>query len=197
MNKYIYTSIIGVMSLLIGAGCSKNDDSSGEKMESAHGSPAESAEIVYKAAEGWIQETPRGSMRLDQYRLPGQDGAKDAELAVFVFPGGGGNVQANIDRWIGQFKQPDGSSSTDFTEIGNTNSHDLPVTLVYVTGTYLSGAMGGAMSGSSKEMPGFAMLAAIVETEKDPWFFKAVGPQPTIDYWRPAFESFTQTFKLK
>ena len=101
----------------------------------------------------------------------------------------------HIDRWIGQFKQPDGSSSADKAEIKNSTSNGLPVTLVYVTGTHLSGSMGGPMGGNTQELPGFAMLAAIVETSSDPWFFKAIGPQATIDHWRPAFESFAKTFK--
>jgi hypothetical protein len=131
-------------------------------------------------------------MRKAQFKLPGKNHSLDAELAVFVFPGGGGGVQANIDRWIGQFKQPDGSSSEHKTEINKVISNDLPVTLVYTTGTYLSGSMGG---GNSQELPGFAMIAAIVETSRDPWFFKAIGPQETIDAWRPAFKDFANTFK--
>ena len=63
--------------------------------------------------------------------------------------------------------------------------------IVYVTGTHLKGTMGG----QSAELPGYAMIAAIVQTSTDPWFFKAVGPQVTIDYWRPAFESFAKTIK--
>jgi len=37
-------------------------------------------------------------------------------MAVFVFPGGGGGVQANINRWVSQFKQPDGSFLFHFFE---------------------------------------------------------------------------------
>ena len=73
----------------------------------------------------------------------------------------------------------------------------MPVTLVYVTGTHFNGAMGGPMSGKAEEFPKFAMIAAIVETSSDPWFFKTVVPQATIDQLRPAFESFAKTFKQK
>jgi hypothetical protein len=134
-------------------------------------------------------------MRKAQFKLPGKNQAMDAELAVFVFPGSGGGIQANIDRWIGQFIQPDGSSTEDKTEIKKVKANSLPITLVYLTGTYMSGSMGGPMGGSSTELPGFAMVAAIVETSDNPWFFKAVGPQATIENWRPAFETFIKTFK--
>ncbi len=176
-------------------GCGKSEESSKPELQSGHGEKISSGELTYTPAAEWIKEKPRSSMRKAQYKFPGVGQSGDAEMAVFVFPGSGGGVQANIDRWIGQFKQPDGSSSADKAEIKNSTSNGLPVTLIYVTGTHLSGSMGGPMGGNTQELPGFAMLAAIVETSSDPWFFKAIGPQATIDHWRPAFESFAKTFK--
>ena len=132
-------------------------------------------------------------MRKAQYRLPGIEGAGDAEMAVFVFPGGGGAVQANINRWVSQFKQPGGSDSMDKAEISKIESHGLQVTLVYVTGSYLNETMGGSKS----ELADYAMIAAIVETSADPWFFKTVGPKTTINHWRQKFENFATTFSEK
>ncbi len=40
-------------------------------------------------------------------------------------------------------------------------------------------------------------VAAIVETSTDPWFFKTVGPEATINHWRPAFEKFAGSMKHK
>jgi hypothetical protein len=151
-----------------------------------------SGEPSYSVPDGWKEETPSGSMRKAQYRLPGADGAGDAELAIFVFPGGGGSVQANINRWIGQFKQPDGSDSMEKTDIKYIESHGLSVTLIYITGTHLKGTMGGPKT----ELNNYAMVAAIVETSTDPWFFKTVGPETTINHWRPEFEKFVGTIKL-
>jgi len=175
----------------------KDEDKGKSDLQPGHEDVSASAEIVYSPDAGWIQEKPRTSMRLAQFRLPGKGNSGDAELGVFVFPGSGGAVQANIDRWVAQFKQPDGSSSAEKAEIIKSTSNGLPVTLVYVTGTHLNGAMGGPMSGKAEELPKFAMIAAIVETSSDPWFFKTVGPQATIDQWRPSFESFAKTFKQK
>ena len=77
-------------------------------------------DLAANVPEGWVEEEPASSMRLAQYRLPG-DGAGDAVLAVFHFGSNqGGSVDANIDRWYGQFSQPDGgdtkarSGSTDY-----------------------------------------------------------------------------------
>jgi len=197
MFRFTFILLIFIVISLVISGCGKNEDTGNSELQPGHGEITTSGEITYTPAVGWIQEKPRTSMRIAQFKLPGKGSSEDAELAVFVFPGSGGAVQANIDRWIGQFKQPDGSSSAEKAEIKKSATNGLPVTLVYVTGTHLKDAMGGPMSGKSEGIPGSAMIAAIVETSSDPWFFKAVGPQATIEHWRPAFESFVKTFKQK
>jgi hypothetical protein len=170
-------------------GCKSKDENT-EQLP-AHGNSGVMGELSYTVPNSWKEEIPSGSMRKAQFRLPGVEGAADAEMAIFVFPGSGGGVQANINRWIGQFKQPDGSNSMDKAEIKKIESNGLPVTLVYVAGTYLKGTMGGTKS----ELADYAMIAAIVETSTDPWFFKTVGPEKTINHWRPAFEKFAGTIK--
>ncbi len=145
--------------------------------------------------DGWVSETPNSRMRRAQIRLPGPDSLEDAEMAVFVFPGSGGSVTDNLNRWYKQFKQPDGADSEERAEISKVRVNDLNVTIVYVTGTYLQSPSTMMMGAPVKEVPSAAMLAAIVETKTDPWFFKAVGPQSTIDYWRPVFNKFVHSFK--
>ena len=67
------------------------------------------------------------------------------ECGVFYFgPGQGGGVQANVDRWIGQFQQPNGKPSKDVAHMGKKTIHGFNVTTVDVTGTYMG--MGGPMS---------------------------------------------------
>ena len=192
-----YIKYAGFSILLMLAACKSDNDQTHSKMEAAHGNASMTGTVSYQAPADWIKEPPTSSMRKDQYQLPGQDGAGSAELGVFVFPGSGGAVQANITRWLHQFKQPDGSSSEEKAQISKISSNGLQSTLVYVTGTYVPGTMGGPMSGSTEELPGYAMIAAIVETSSDPWFFKATGPQPTIDHWREPFETFIKSVSEK
>ena len=188
MNN-IYRLLILFSIFFICMGCQSKDENTQES--STLGRSNVSGELSYKVPDSWKKETPSRSMRKAQFRLPGTDAANDAEMAVFVFPGGGGGVQANISRWIGQFIQPDGGETMDKAEIKEVKSHGLPVTLIYVTGTHLKGTMGGPKT----ELENYAMIAAIVETSIDPWFFKTIGPQATIDRWRPDFENFASTMK--
>ncbi|MBI4531753.1 MAG: hypothetical protein HY709_09520 [Candidatus Latescibacteria bacterium] len=156
-----------------------------------------SGEITYTVPDGWVEQTPSSPMRRAQFGLPGVEGAGDAELAVFFFPGTGGTVEENLDRWYGQFTQPDGSSTKGRVEKKRMSVHGLPITMVYVTGTYLKSRSPTMMEGSVDEMPWYAMIAAVAETANGPWFFKATGPQKTIDSWRSNFERFVQSFTIK
>jgi hypothetical protein len=185
--------IIILLSLFfIYQGCKSNDE---QEVQPAHGTSEVGREVTYTVPNDWKQEKPSSSMRKAQVRLPGSENAGDAEMAVFVFPGGGGGVQPNIERWVGQFKQSDGSDSMTKVDIKKIVSNGLPVTLVYVTGTYLGETMGGR--GPVTELNDYAMVAAIVETSSDPWFFKTIGPEVTINHWRQDFEKFANTFSQK
>jgi hypothetical protein len=185
-----YLIIPFVILLITGLGCQSKE--SEEQQSPTIDRTNMSSELSYQVPESWQEEKPSSSMRKAQYRVPGVDGAEDGEMAVFVFPGSGGGVQANIDRWIGQFTQPDGSNSRDKTEIKKMESDGLQTTLIYLTGNYVQGSM---MGGPTKELKNYAMFAAIVETSTDPWFFKTVGPQATIDHWRAEFEKFIGSIK--
>src|SRR6476661_7628861 len=57
--------------------------------------------IDFDLPQAWQSKPPSSGMRLAQATIPGPGGP--ADLAVFFFgPGGGGPVDANIERWVGQ-----------------------------------------------------------------------------------------------
>jgi len=186
-NVVLYIFLI----LVIQIGCKSDQSESGQSQSET----GQKNKITYTIPDGWVSETPKSRMRRAQFRLPGPKTEEYAELAVFVFPGSGGSVNDNLNRWYRQFKQPDGADSEERAEIKKFRVNNLDVTVVYVTGTYLQSPSTMMMGGPVKEIPSTAMLAAIVETRTDPWFFKAVGPQDTIDHWRPVFNEFVQSFK--
>jgi hypothetical protein len=138
--------------------------------------------------EAWEERTPASSMRLLQLALPGEGGAEaeaEAELTVFYFGPSAGSIQMNIDRWIGQFTQPDGSDSNDKATIVEESGDHHQYTIVDVAGTMAASSMMGAPE--TPERPGWRMLASIVSTPAGPWFLKATGPEATLGKWREEF----------
>jgi hypothetical protein len=89
------------------------------------------AGVHWTAPPGWKAVAQR-PMRLATYSV-----APDAECGVYFFGAGqGGSVQANLDRWIGQFLQPDGKPSKAAAKIAKRTIHGWPVTTVDVSGDY-------------------------------------------------------------
>lgn len=149
------------------------------------------AELVLAVPEEWETGQVTSQMRLAQYTVPGPGG--DAELVVFRFPGGAGGVQANIDRWKGQFKPPEGKTIDDVTKTSSFEAGKLKITLVDVTGHYAAPERPG--SPTMVDEPDYRMLSAIIEGSGDAFFLKALGPGKTLDVWSKAFEDMLKAAK--
>ncbi|GAB4319744.1 MAG: hypothetical protein Kow0074_09520 [Candidatus Zixiibacteriota bacterium] len=150
------------------------------------------AGITWSIPDQWTNG-PARQMRVATYLIG--EGVNEADCAVFYFgPNQGGSVEANIDRWIGQFNQPDGSSSRDKALINNRDVNGLSVTTIELSGTYTA-SMGGPMSGNKEERPGWRMMGAIVEAPEGPVFFKVTGPEETVVEAADEFEQLVNSVK--
>jgi hypothetical protein len=144
--------------------------------------------LSWTAPEGWQAAKPASSMRMAEYVVPGDAGA--ASMTVFYFgAGGGGGVEPNIARWVGQFKKDGGAAEA---KRATRTVNGLTVHTVDVAGTYNAGA---AMMGGAQDLGDQRVLGAIVETPQGPYFFKLLGPVATIAAQQDAFEAFVQSFK--
>jgi len=183
--------------VLLPVACSKRQEQTSTPAESGAMKPASAhssgAALKFTAPPEWVLEQPTSSMRQAQYRLARAEGdSEDAELVVFYFQGGGGGVQANIDRWIGQFSKADGSPVTD-AKTTNRQSHGIPLTILDVNGTYNSSS--GGMSIQPAVKPNYRMLAVVAESGSGPWFFRLTGPMKTVGKWEPSFQAFLDTIQ--
>lgn len=126
--------------------------------------------------EGWAWIPPTSAMRKAQLSIPGSEG-KTADVTFFHFgPGQGGGVQANVQRWFGQFK--DGYTDTKVEKYGKT-----PVTMVTASGTFSSGMPGGPTTPQT----GYALRGAILESAGGDVFIKMTGPEATVKAAETAF----------
>jgi hypothetical protein len=155
--------------------------------QQAAGAVAAAGTIDFDLPKAWQSQTPSSSMRLAQAAIPGAAGP--ADFAVFYFgPGGGGPVEANINRWVGQMQ---GASKPE-PETFETNGYK--VTWLDVKGTMKPSQMG---MGPAKAMPGARLFGAVVEGPGGPWFFKAQGPDATLAPQRGAFVAMMKSVRPK
>lgn len=153
------------------------------------------ASLKLDAPKDWVSKTPSSTMRVAEFTLPkvGND-AEDATVTVFFFGGQGGNVQANIDRWLGQMAQPDGKESKDVAKTTNfMSASGLKITMVDVSGTYVAEMSPGSTEKFNK--PGFRQCAAYIETPGGPYFAKLLGPAATVAKWYESYLAYLKTAK--
>ena len=133
----------------------------------------------------WTQETPSSSMRLLQAVVPGSGGA--GQFTVFHFgPGGGGGVEANLERWIGLMELDEGTQpERDRLTVG-----DLVVHSVDASGTLKASRIG---SFPQTDQPGYRLFGAVVEGPGGPWFLRLVGPGETLAEQREGFVGMLQS----
>lgn len=136
----------------------------------------------------WAPQDER-AMRLATYSVPAAKGdGEGGECAVFYFgPNQGGGVEANIDRWIGQFENAGAPMRSTQT------LHGLEVARVKVGGTFL--APGGPRMESQGNKPNYLLLGAIASGPRGAVFFKLTGPAKTIQAAAADFDRMLGTLK--
>jgi hypothetical protein len=144
--------------------------------------------LQWTAPEGWKNEGAL-PMRAATYAVAPAAGDKaGAECAVFYFGSGqGGSIDANLERWKGQFQGPGGKPAA--AQIAKRTLRGLNVTTIDASGEY------SGMPGSSQGAPGYRLLGAIVEGPRGNVFVKFTGPAKTIAANQPKFEQLLASFQ--
>ena len=137
------------------------------------------------AAWEWVEQTSQ--MRKAQLKVA--KSGQEAEVIFFFFgPAGGGGTQANIDRWLSQFKEPRADLKSK-TEQGTAGGRK--VTHVQAEGTYMSGMPGGPKTAQPNSM----LLGAILESDAGNVFVRMTGPAKLVADSRPEFRKMIDSAK--
>lgn len=142
----------------------------------------------------WKEEEPSNKMRMAQFKLPKAEGDKeDAELAIFVFPGGSGSVEANLKRQVAKFTPADGKDKVGET-VAKTKVGEFEATYQDVTGTFVKKPFPMAEKGTP--MADYRQLYVIFEAKDGKQYYMTLlGPAKTIDKHKAAFDEWLKNFK--
>ena len=135
----------------------------------------------------WKKKNHPSRMRVGTFSIPAAEGdAEGGELAIFDFGGGGGGIDANLQRWIGQFS---GDKRTVKVTKGKTDGGEYYI--ADVAGTY-NKSVGPPILRKTKPAPGYRMYAVILVLKGEGvYFLKLTGPDATV---KAQAETFRQSF---
>jgi hypothetical protein len=150
------------------------------------------AGLRWTAPPGWKNEGP-APMRAATYLIPAAPGDQvGAECGVYFFgPGQGGSVDANLDRWNGQFTDPKGAPAAG--KVARRTVHGLPITTLDVSGVYLG--LGGPTASDTHAVAGYRLLGAIIDAPGGRVFIKLTGPGLTVAENLRKFEELLASFQ--
>ena len=137
--------------------------------------------IRFQQPASWTTpKTPRSRIIEREFSVPKAPGDEtDGRLTMMR---SGGSVKVNVERWFGQFTQPDGKSTKDVAKVITKKMNDQETTIVDISGTFSEQMGGGPFApGKTVVRKDYRMLGGIVQTKSSgQYFFKLYGPQKTI-----------------
>lgn len=134
----------------------------------------------------WQSIAPSSNMRLAQYAIPGE---LNAEMIVYYFgPTQGGTAEANINRWVSQFRtvsdQPVKPLISNFKTTGG-----FDVTWVELQGEYARGVGSGPVG---KFQSNQKLIAAITRTHKGNLYIQLHGDVEVVNHHQDDFLIFVK-----
>src|SRR5580698_7396647 len=144
---------------------------------------ASAAGLKWTDPAGWPSQGS-APFRVVTYSVPAIPGSQKAECIVFFFgPGQGGTVEANLNRWKGQFSR---NGKPAEAKVAHRTVHSIRVTTIDLAGTYTA----------TEAMPGYRMLAAIAEGAGGNIFIRFIGPEKTVTAGLAKYEQLLASLRF-
>src|SRR6476660_5426391 len=117
-------SVVGGIGLFLSLGWTSADDKQTMKL----------GPVTMVAPKDWTAKDP--AVRIITYEFAAPRAKDDKEDGRFLVMSAGGTVEANIDRWYGQFTQDDGGDTKKRSKVEKKKVAGQVVHLVDISGTY-------------------------------------------------------------
>jgi hypothetical protein len=133
----------------------------------------EARDITLEIPETWKQQPPSNRLRLTQFLLPQVDGDDEkTELVISAFPGGG-TIEQNLPRWVGEFDRAGLKVKTT-----KGTSPQGPYVVGDLTGTH----RGSSFARRQKPLENGRVLTIILMPEgKAFYYLKVTGPDKSVE----------------
>lgn len=154
-------------------------------------SPTTNMPAQWTVPDHWEEYELASQMRLGNWHLPAiSDDGEKGECAVFQFAGGG-DAEANIRRWLAQFKNAAGEPAQENARRAELIVDSVPTFLVRSAGTYETQMP--PMTGETVSFENYGLFGVVFATAT-PVFVKCTGPEAVINAESDAIAAFVRSF---
>lgn len=182
-----------LFALAFSANAQETKSKSDDKVEMGDSFNLADEHIELTAPKRWEKIEPRFRMIDAEYQIPAVESEIAGRLTIM---GAGGSIEANMDRWKGQFIPPSGQTIDDISKVTKMKVAGQTVHLLDVHGTFNDRPPRLQSGGTKRE--NYRMLAAIIETEKfGNYFVKFYGNKATVDKAEAEFKALLNSMKIK
>lgn len=185
--------LLGVFATLSASFCTAQDAKT-TVVELADG------KIVLQAPGEWVKVQPKSNIVQYEFSAPKLEEKDKAKAARVTFTASGGTIEANIDRWYGQFEQPDKSATKEKAKVEKFDADGQTIHWVDIPGTFKDtmGAGPFAPSKAPTMRENYRMLGAIIETKgMGNHYVKITGPAETVEKLSEGFKKMLKELKVK
>ncbi|QDV13013.1 hypothetical protein CA51_28990 [Rosistilla oblonga] len=149
--------------------------------------------IKMETPEAWKSVQPRSRIVEKEYSISKEGVEGSARLTMMA---AGGDIKANIDRWIGQFTAADGGSAKGSAKQEKLDVAGNEVHLIELQGTFKESMGGGPFApGKTVKREDYEMLGAIVVNDGRKFFIKMTGPKAIVEDQKAAFKAMLKGIK--
>jgi hypothetical protein len=160
----------------VAAVCNAQTQTGPPQMAAAPPNDSGAPRIQWKTPEGWT-EVPPSSMRYASFSAPAEDGGK-IDISVVTFPGDGGSDSDNVNRWRGQIGLAPIDASAVTAQVAPLKADDTTFSTADIAGDKTR------------------TIAAWTRRDGRVWFFKATGPNASVEKEKPNFVKFIESVRF-
>lgn len=155
-------------------------------------------QITLLAPAEWKKVQPKSNIIDFEFYAPA-DALEGDEKARITIMGAGGSVDANIERWYGQFEQPDNTATKEAAKTEKFTVDGLTVHWVDISGSFKDTMGGGPFAGGKTVLrKDYRMLGAIiVGKDQRQHFIKMTGHQDVVDGLEEGFKKSLKDLQAK
>jgi hypothetical protein len=148
----------------------------------------------FEVPSGWTETATLSKMRVAEFHFDAGASVAAELLAYYFGEKGNGSREDAMNHWLTPFQQPDGRSPRSAAKVEESRFAGQDAVVFSVTGTFVRPALPGL---PGKDEPDQALVGAIVESPRGPYYFRVSGPRAAVEAATPSFRALLASLRVR